>query len=177
MAAHYGCLSAVLVGQPFPIRKDWLSGRAFTEQVAVNVGKLGFESCTDFDNERAGNNQTYRSALTVPLVSKGQALGVIAMRRREAQPFTVKEGELLRYLAESSVDKLEIDWLIMDTEEKNYRLPRHWSNRRPRGISCASLVVRPLTWSRCWAPLQGMLLSCAKQVTQISSGWMASTFV
>ena len=29
VAGHYGSLSPVTVGQPVPIRNDWLSGRAF----------------------------------------------------------------------------------------------------------------------------------------------------
>jgi hypothetical protein len=37
VSSHYGSLSPVSVGQPFPIREDWVSGRALTERTAVNV--------------------------------------------------------------------------------------------------------------------------------------------
>src|SRR5690242_15720191 len=64
VASHYGSLSTVSIGQPFPIRNDWLSGRTFNERATVNVCDMALESCVDFDNQTPRNGEGYRSALT-----------------------------------------------------------------------------------------------------------------
>jgi len=50
VASHYGALSTVSIGQPFPIRSDWPSGRALIGRAAVDVRDMVLESCADFDH-------------------------------------------------------------------------------------------------------------------------------
>src|SRR5215813_10115071 len=121
VASHYGSLPALEIGQRFPIQSNWLSGLALKERSVVDVHDMMLESRVDFDHPTPAIG-AYRSTLTVPMLRDDDAFGVIAIRRREVQPFTVKERELLQSLAERSATEIEMSRLRIELGDKDKAL-------------------------------------------------------
>ena len=79
--AHSGPLGLPL-GEPQPLNRDWVTGRAVLEARTIHVPDLAHSDEYPDGRERA-RHRGHRATLVVPLIHEGAAIGAILVRRRE----------------------------------------------------------------------------------------------
>src|SRR4030095_13518657 len=87
VAAHHGPISAPM-GRLIPVVRGTVAGRAVLELRAVHVADLQAEVEEFPLGSALAREFGYRSALAVPLLREGTAVGTINLRRTEVSPFT-----------------------------------------------------------------------------------------
>jgi two-component system, NtrC family, sensor kinase len=101
-SAHHG---------PVPTTTDkWLisrysaTGRAVLDKKPVHVHDMLSAEGDEFPESQARvRHLGYRTLLSVPLLSEGESIGAIVLRRNEVQPFTDKQIALLQTFADQAV--------------------------------------------------------------------------
>src|SRR5262249_23043935 len=82
------------------ISRTWIAGRAIVDRAAQHVHDiLGSEGDDYPDAQELARRQGYRTVLSVPLLQEGEAIGAIALRRMEVQPFNDNQIDLLSSFA------------------------------------------------------------------------------
>ncbi len=89
--AIFGQLARGPVGQESAIDRGKLSHRAVMERQIVHVHDLAVKVQTDFPGDKAVQRQGIRTALAIPLLREGAAIGVIIIQRTEVRPFTDRQ--------------------------------------------------------------------------------------
>jgi GAF domain-containing protein len=120
--SHYGSLSSVKVGEDFPIRPDWVSGQAVSEGKVAHIFDMVAQRSSDFDSAANQGDVRYRATLIAPMLRDAEAIGAIAIRRAEPQPFTDKQIETLKCLAERSVLDVQLAELLTEAQKKDKAL-------------------------------------------------------
>jgi signal transduction histidine kinase len=119
--AHRGPVPITEGSFSFPIDRDSASGRAVVECRTVHVED--FLASQEFPRGRAiAERSGFRTAVTVPLVKEGAAIGTLVARRAEAQPFTPEQIALLETFADQAVIAIENVRLFTELQEKNRAL-------------------------------------------------------
>src|SRR5262249_25537517 len=92
---------------PLPLVRGFIPGRAVLERRTIQVADILAEA-DEYPESRTRALQTgYRTALGVPLVHAGKAIGVIFIRRTEVRPFTERQIELVNTFADQAVIAIE----------------------------------------------------------------------
>jgi len=101
----YGPAFAVSRDAEFlPISRESIAGRAVLERRCINLDDALPLIDTEFPAIRALQARLgFRSALNVPLMCDGEALGVISLMRTEVRPFTPAEVDLVQTFADQAV--------------------------------------------------------------------------
>ncbi len=113
VAAHHGALPF----EDLPMGRGTPPGRAAVERKVVHVLDVQAERRKFPVGAAAARRLGLRTTLSVPLLEKGQAIGVITVRRSEVQRFTAKQIDLLQTFADQAVIAIENVRLFNETKE------------------------------------------------------------
>src|SRR5262245_6606492 len=113
---------AAALRRAFPRPPDGrvVSARAILTGAAVHIPDL--DSDPDFELTGLLAATGFRSALAVPLLRDGQAIGAIVVFGAEARPFSERQVELLRTFADQAVIAIENARVFQELEARNSAL-------------------------------------------------------
>jgi signal transduction histidine kinase/DNA-binding response OmpR family regulator/putative methionine-R-sulfoxide reductase with GAF domain len=101
-----------------PLSRTTIAGRAILERRIVHVEDVVPLLDSEYPDIRAIHNRLgFRTALNVPLLREGEALGVISVFRDEVRPFATTEINLLKTFADQAVIAIENVRLFKETQE------------------------------------------------------------
>ena len=121
--ARYGLMPGATEGGRRPITRGTPIGRAILDRQTVHVHDLKAEIGTQFaDSETIVEAAGTRTVLAIPLLRKGDAIGAIAVRRQQVEPFSDKQIALLKTFADQAVIAIENARLFGELEERNAQL-------------------------------------------------------
>src|SRR5947209_14957402 len=101
---------------PLQIDRGIVVGRAAIEGHIVHIPDvLADPEYTRQDVQKIGR---YRAALGVPLLREGTVNGVIFLSRREPQPFTTKQIDLINTFADQAVIAMENARLLNELRQR-----------------------------------------------------------
>jgi two-component system, NtrC family, sensor kinase len=117
LVAAFGASSMPPVRQ---LTRGHLVGRAVIDRKTIHVRDLA-QALAEYPETTAARYDV-QSALAVPLLREGVALGVIRISRTEIRPFTDKQIALLQTFADQAVIAIENVRLFNELQEKNKAL-------------------------------------------------------
>jgi len=121
LAAHHGPIP-IPVDFSIPLVRGTVAGRSVLERRALQIADIQAEA-EEFPEGRVyALPQGTRTLLSVPLLREGAALGAIALRRTEVDPFTDKQIALLQTFADQAVIAIENVRLFKELEARTHEL-------------------------------------------------------
>jgi len=109
-------------GLSYSINRGWVTGRAVVDMQAVHVEDLvGAEAEFPLGVEIAARFG-HRTALALPLLRQGMAIGALFLRRQEVRRFSDKEIQLLQTFADQAVIAIENVRLFKELDTRNREL-------------------------------------------------------
>jgi GAF domain-containing protein/anti-sigma regulatory factor (Ser/Thr protein kinase) len=132
-AARFGVMP-VPAGETIPLRRGLLSARAVIDRCVIHVADILAESDAEFAEGKEHARQLgHRTALAVPMLRKGEAIGAILIRRTEVRPFTDKQLELVKTFADQAVIAIENVRLFNELRARTTELSRSVEELRALG--------------------------------------------
>src|SRR5262245_40118897 len=125
VVAHHGPVGHVegdagVVGQRvIPVLRGTVTGRTVLDRQTVQVTDLQAEVDEFPEGSAFARQFGHRSIVSVPLLREGVAIGVIALRSAEVQPFTEKQIDLLKTFADQAAIAIENVRLFKELEARN----------------------------------------------------------
>jgi signal transduction histidine kinase len=126
LVAHHGQIPTVgPVGQAtVRLVRGHIPGRAVLERQTIQVADILTEA-DEYPESRKNALQTgYRTALCVPLVHAGDAIGAIHIRRTEVRLFTERQIELVSTFADQAVIAIENTRLFEEVQARTRELAK-----------------------------------------------------
>ena len=121
--AHHGPIPFGRVGEfSMPVVRETIAGRCVLEGRIVHVEDLQTEVHEFPQGSELARRWDYRTAVNVPLMREGVAIGSISLRRTEARAFTERQLALLQTFADQAVIAIENVRLFTELQEKNRAL-------------------------------------------------------
>jgi signal transduction histidine kinase len=105
------------------ISRNSIGGRAILEGRAIAVDDIATQD--EFSEARLNSELTkraYRSQLSVPLLRRGEPIGVLSMNRTAVRPFAEREIALVKTFADQAVIAIENVRLFQELQEANRQL-------------------------------------------------------
>ncbi len=114
---HRGPIPGLEAGESLPLNRGSVIGRAIVERRTIHIRDAAVElDETEYPvSAPLQRRWGYRTVLATPLLRDGEPLGGIAIRRREVQPFTEKQIELIQTFANQAVIAIENARLFDET--------------------------------------------------------------
>src|SRR5215831_493410 len=108
LVAHDGPIPAGPIGQfTLPLTRGVSAGRAVLDRRTSQVADLQAEEDEYPEGRDFALRHGFRTVLNVPLIRADAAIGVFAIRRTEARPFTDRQIDLLKTFADQAVIAIE----------------------------------------------------------------------
>jgi signal transduction histidine kinase len=126
LVAHHGQIPmAGPVGQlTRPLMRGRIAGRAVLDRRTIHVADVIAEG-DEFPDARTNARQLgFRTALGVPLVHAGEAIGAFFIRRAEVHPFTDRQIELVNTFADQAVIAIENTRLFEEVQARTRELAK-----------------------------------------------------
>jgi GAF domain-containing protein len=115
-SAHHGPIPTGT--QARPLNRQWATGRSVVDKVPVQVSDFWAPEAAEFpEGQRQSREQGHRCTLSVPLLSEGEAVGAVVLRRLEPVAFNEKQVALLQTFADQAVIAIQNARLINETKE------------------------------------------------------------
>jgi len=116
LVAHHG---PVRVPPSFvmPAVRGLVGGRAVLDRQPIQVADLQMQTEEFPEGSAIAREHGFHTLLSVPLLREGAAIGIIALRRIEMQPFTEAQIALLQTFADQAVIAIENVRLFNETKE------------------------------------------------------------
>ena len=123
--AHHGFSAQALelIGRvyPSPPQMTTMAGRAVLERRMIHGPDVSSQPISDRSRELA-LAIGYRAFLAVPMMRDGTAIGVINITRREPEPFSERQIEVMKIFADQAVIAIENVRLFTELEARNAAL-------------------------------------------------------
>jgi signal transduction histidine kinase len=131
-AAHYGPIDITI--QHTTLSRGSVIETAILDRQPVHVHDLLATEPPAFPlTAKAAREGGFRTVLSVPLLRENQAIGALAIRRREVQPFTAQQIALLQTFADQAVIAIENARLLTELQARTEELSRSVSELRALG--------------------------------------------
>jgi signal transduction histidine kinase len=118
LLAHHGPIRV----ESLPLVRGTAAGRAFLDGQTVHITDLQSEAREYPESSENARRWGLHTILCVPLMREGVAIGTIALRRTEAQPFTERQVALLQTFADQAVIAIENVRLFEAEQERSREL-------------------------------------------------------
>ncbi|MDM0113232.1 ATP-binding protein [Variovorax sp. J22R133] len=110
-------------GEMLPLSNRSVVGRAFVERRTTHVEDVAQFLDSDFSDSRDPQSRYgFRTVLAAPLMREGAAIGVIAVLRKEVQPFSGAEISLIETFADQAVIAIQNARFFHEIEDKSRQL-------------------------------------------------------
>src|SRR5262245_2403143 len=118
LVAHHG---PVPVPPTFvmPVVRGLVGGRAVLERRPIQVADLQMQTEEFSEGSAIAREHGFHTLLSVPLIREGAAIGIIALRRIEVQPFTDSQIALLETFADQAVIAIQNVRLFKELQARN----------------------------------------------------------
>jgi signal transduction histidine kinase len=126
LVAHHGQIPMTApVGQlTVPLVRGIIGGRAVIERRTIQVTDMLAEGDEYPEGRKRALQVGSRTALAVPLVHAGEAIGVILIRRAQVRPFGQRQIELVNTFADQAVIAIENTRLFEEVQERTRELAK-----------------------------------------------------
>ena len=121
--ASYGYsdeFNAAIARLPVELERGSATGRALVEGRIVHIPDV--QSDPEYTFAEAKKLGGFRTALAVPMLREGVAIGVLVLTRKEAKPFTDKQIELVHTFADQAAIAIENVRLFENAEARSREL-------------------------------------------------------
>src|SRR5262249_51420860 len=123
--AHHGQIPTIgPVGHVIPLVRGAIGGRAVIDRRTIQVADMLAEADEYPESRERALRLGYRTALAVPLVHAGEAIGTIFIRRTEVRAFTARQIDLVNTFADQAVIAIENSRLFEEVEARTRELAK-----------------------------------------------------
>ena len=161
VVAHHGPIAQI---ESVPLVRGSVVGRSILDKRTVHIADLQIQADEFPVTSELAQRLGFRTGLYVPLMREGVAIGVIALRRVEAQLFSERQVALLQTFADQAVIAIENARLLNELRES---LEQQTATSEVLGVISSRRVILRLYLKRCWQTPN----DCAVQ-SSVTSGFV-----
>ena len=119
VVAHHGPIPPA---DTLPLTRGVATARAVLDRQTIHIPDLQAEAHEYPESRKIALQVGFRTALAVPLVLAGEAIGAIFIRRGEVRPFTDRQIDLLKTFADQAVIAIENTRLFEEVQARTGEL-------------------------------------------------------